>query len=295
MSISLKLITDNEEANHFQELQRCVWLSPEDDLVPLHVSITVARNGGALLGAYADDGPSETGKMVGATLWWLGSDHKVGEAPSLKSKSSTTWSNPIKVCSHMAGVLPEWQGQGIGRQLKLAQREYVLNQGITDRITWTYDPLFVPNSIFNLNRLGAICTTYYPNYYGEMRDGLNAGTPSDRCQVDWLLKSQRVIDAAQGRAEKNRWDANGLTILPSKRNSDGFNVPLKAEPLFNGSHVAVPLPNDIAAIRKANGELALMWRLYVREMLQAAFASEYVLVDCIRIKEEYYYILEKNE
>lgn len=296
MPITLKLITDNENAIHFQELQRRVWMSPEDDLVPLHVSITVARNGGALLGAFADDGPSETGTMVGAALWWLGTDQKIGTTPD---SASGKWPNPIKVCSHMAGVLPEWQGHGIGRQLKLAQREYVLQQGITDRITWTYDPLFVANSVFNLNRLGAVCTTYYPDYYGEMRDGLNAGMPSDRCQVDWLLTSQRVIDAASGNSREKESNAAAPTKLPSRITVAGFNVPLEADKIVNDAianqdPIAVPLPNDIVAIRNTDRELALTWRLYVRETLQSAFAKGYTMVDCINIEAEHYYILESN-
>ena len=290
MSIILRLIDDNEGALFFQELQRQVWVSPEDDLVPLHVSITVARNGGGLLGAYADNGPAETGGMVGATLWWLGiDDPKKTSTDPARAK----WHNQLKVCSHMAGVLPGWQGKGIGRQMKLAQREMVLAQGLTDRITWTYDPLFVPNAIFNMNRLGTICTTYYPNYYGEMRDGLNRGTPSDRCQVDWLLNSPKVVQAATGEPETKDWSALPLAVLPVNAAQSGFQTPVDATPSFNGDPIAVPLPDDIAAIRHVNSDLALRWRLYVREMLQSAIAAGYAMVDCVKIGDGgYYYILE---
>ena len=88
----------------------------------------------------------------------------------------------------MAGVLPAWQGQGLGLALKLAQRQAILEQGLTDWVTWTYDPLQRTNAVFNIHRLGAVCNTYKANWYGEMRDGLNAGTPSDRCQVDLVVK-----------------------------------------------------------------------------------------------------------
>ncbi|HAJ38303.1 MAG TPA: hypothetical protein DCL15_21740, partial [Chloroflexi bacterium] len=92
----------------------------------------------------------------------------------------------------MAGVLPAWQGRGIGVRLKLAQRDAILAQGMTDWVTWTYDPLFRVNAVLNIHRLGAVCNTYQRDWYGVMKDGLNAGVPSDRCQVDWWLTSAHV-------------------------------------------------------------------------------------------------------
>lgn len=276
MTITLKLIKDSAGAAQFQELHRRVWDSPEDDLVPIHVSVTVARNGGALLGAYADDGPPETGQLVGIVFWWLGIDDR--------TKVRTRYAKALKVCSHMAGVLPEWQGRGIGRMLKLAQRQHVLEQGLTERITWTYDPLFVPNGVFNMHRLGAVCGTYYPNYYGEMRDGLNRGTPSDRCQVDWLLNSERVVRAIRGEPSTPSWTAGNLQILRTEATENHFSKPVGDQPRLDGNPVALPLPADIGAIRRADSDLSLTWRLYAREVLQQAFDAGYLMVDCVPIE-----------
>ena len=73
--------------------------------------------------------------------------------------------------------------------MKTYQREHVLRQGL-DLITWTYNPLLARNAQLNIAKLGAVCTTYLPNLYGPMRDGLNAGLPSDRFQVDWWIATR---------------------------------------------------------------------------------------------------------
>ena len=81
--------------------------------------------------------------------------------------------------------------RGIGLQLKTAQREAVLAQGI-ELITWTYDPLESRNAYLNIQKLGAICKLYRRNEYGDMLDELNQGMPSDRFEVEWWINSRRV-------------------------------------------------------------------------------------------------------
>ena len=51
----------------------------------------------------------------------------------------------------------------------------------------------------------------------------------------------------------------------------------------------------IAAIRAADGALSLAWRLYVRTMLEQAFAAGYTMVDCIRIGDKgWHYVLVRE-
>ena len=61
--------------------------------------------------------------------------------------------------SHMLGVLPAYRNTGLGRRLKLEQREDALARGI-DLIEWTFDPLELKNAFFNIERLGAIVRRY---------------------------------------------------------------------------------------------------------------------------------------
>ena len=280
MSYTLGSITDFPGCTHFQALERIIWGGSETGIVPIHVLITVAQNGGGLLGAYADEGPEETGGLVGAVFWWLG----------------TTKAGALKVCSHIAGVHPAWQGQGIGAALKWAQRDAILAQGLTEYVTWTYDPLIATNGAFNLRKLGATCRTYKRNVYGEMTDAINRGMPSDRCQVDWWLRSERVRNAecgvqngglAPGRAESWR-------MLPTTQRQDGLLEPVDAAVNFDGEPVAVPIPGDIGALRRADSLLALAWRHHLRAVMETAFAANYAAVDCVRVEGEWCYLLEQE-
>jgi predicted GNAT superfamily acetyltransferase len=262
-TVTIHLIHTIEGVEHFVELQRLVWGSDPLDIVPNHVTVTVLKNGGALLGAYVKNGPAETGGMVGAAFWWIGAS---------KTK--------LKICSHMAGVLPAWQGQGIGLLLKQQQRELVLAQGLTDWITWTYDPLQRVNGVFNLHRLGAVCNHYFRNVYGVMNDALNAGTPSDRFQVDWWLRSQRTIQALTSPGNRQAGPADQWRILPTTVDAHGLLQPVAVDLRLDGEPLAVPIPPDINLIRRTDSGLALAWRLHTREVFEAAFAAGYQAVDC---------------
>ncbi len=58
---------------------------------------------------------------------------------------------------------------------------------------------------------GVIRNTYHVNLYGELPDELNAGIPSDRCQVDWWLTSGRAKNAAR----IVRWAPRGAAQTPA--------------------------------------------------------------------------------
>src|SRR5262245_25065302 len=61
-------------------------------------------------------------------------------------------------------VEPAWRGRGVGRALKLAQRERALRSGVT-RIRWTADPLSAPALGLYLSGLGARLVAYKPELY----------------------------------------------------------------------------------------------------------------------------------
>lgn len=289
-SITIRHLKDFSECENFQNIERAVWGSEDADVVPTHVLVTLAKNGGLVLGAFAEDGPESTGGIVGIALGWLG----VGVDPATPDAPPE-----LKFCSHMAGVHPAWQGKHVGLRLKLAQRNFVLAQGMTDWVTWTYDPLFRANGVFNIHRLGATCKTYMQNIYGVMTDELNRGAPSDRCQVDWRIKSPHVVQRVQAApgepAPHATWEADILEILPSQINAAGFDTP--GEPTFvgDGRPLAIPIPSDITAIRRNDQELALAWRYYLRSVLEEAFSEGYTMVDCIHLpNHSWRYILVRE-
>ncbi len=109
----------------------------------------------------------------------------------------------------MVGVLASYRDRGVGRMLKLLQREDALARGI-DLIEWTFDPLQLKNARFNITRLGAIVRHYIPNLYGFTTSPLHAGLPTDRLVAEWWVRSRRVENAvndlpplmASGRVER---------------------------------------------------------------------------------------------
>jgi len=156
------------------DLEVKVWGFGERDTVPSKMYVVASKIGGQTLGAFVD------GKMAGFVLAYPGiRDGK----PYLHS--------------HMAAVLPELRDLGIGRSLKLAQREEALARGIT-LIEWTFDPLQAKNAYFNFCRLGVTARRYLLDVYGSTSSPLHAGLPTDRLVAEWDLDSPRVSQILRG-------------------------------------------------------------------------------------------------
>jgi len=152
-------------------LQREIWGEAELEVEPSTMFVVAAHTGGQVLGAY--DG----GSLVGYTL----------AVAALRNGGAY-------LHSHMTGVRATYRDRGVGRMLKLFQREEALSRDIR-LIEWTFDPLELRNAHFNLNRLGAICRRYLPNLYGLTTSPLHRGLPTDRLVAEWYLDSPRVMAA----------------------------------------------------------------------------------------------------
>jgi predicted GNAT superfamily acetyltransferase len=114
----------------------------------------------------------------------------------------------------MLGVLPAWRDAGIGRRLKLRQREEALERGI-ELIEWTFDPLELKNAFFNLERLGAIVRRYSENHYGVSDSPLHGGLPTDRSIAEWWLDSPRVRTVLAGEAVARNTEEAERIVFPS--------------------------------------------------------------------------------
>ncbi|HJU01391.1 MAG TPA: GNAT family N-acetyltransferase, partial [Actinomycetes bacterium] len=99
--------------------------------------------------------------------------------------------------SHITGVAPGREHQGVGFALKVHQRAWALARGL-DTVVWTFDPLVARNAWFNLAKLGATPTGYLEDFYGPMTDAINAGTASDRLLLTWRLRDPAVAAACAG-------------------------------------------------------------------------------------------------
>jgi predicted GNAT superfamily acetyltransferase len=164
-----------QEFEQMVELEFAVWGFGERDVVPSQMYVVAAKIGGQVLGAFIDD------KMVGFALAYPGIRDGL---PYLHS--------------HMAAVLPEYRDFGLGRQLKLAQRDDALARGIP-LIEWTFDPLQTRNAYFNICRLGVVVRRYLLDVYGSTSSPLHCGLPTDRLVAEWHLASQRVATVLAGK------------------------------------------------------------------------------------------------
>lgn len=274
VSIAIRSLTTDAEIRAVEELQRLAWRLPDVEIVPLHVLVTAARNGGLLLGAF--DGERLAGFVFGF--------------------AGLTPAGRLKHCSHMTGVHPDYRDRNLGYRLKLAQRAAVLAQGI-DLITWTFDPLEARNGWLNFHKLGAVCCTYLRSVYGDMRDGLNAGLPSDRLQVDWWIGSPRVEQRLRGA------DGPPSSGSPLPRRWAGTD-PTPCAPLLSTGEreegevkegrTLITIPVNFQAIKAADLSLAMQWRLATRQQFEAAFAQGLCITDLLRDGDDRRYLLESD-
>ena len=93
--------------------------------------------------------------------------------------------------SHMLAVRKDYRNGGLGRRIKLYQREEAITRGF-ELIEWTFDPLEIKNAYLNIEKLGAIVRRYTINQYGITTSPLQGGLPTDRLIAEWWLKSKRV-------------------------------------------------------------------------------------------------------
>ena len=183
-----------EEWQQCAVLEKAVW--GFDECVPLPMYVVAAETGGQVLGAFLD------GELVGFTMAVAGVHSDGGKlTPFLHS--------------HMTAVRNEHRDRGIGRQLKLFQRQDALERGIR-LVEWTFDPLEMRNAHFNLMRLGAVARRLIPNCYGVTSSEIHFGMPTDRLVAEWRLDSSRVKSLLGGQAIV-RPEANVRSILVPAR------------------------------------------------------------------------------
>jgi predicted GNAT superfamily acetyltransferase len=167
-NIIIRMCLDFDELNACVELQREVWGFSDLDLVPLRLFVVSETIGGQVIGAF--DGK----QMVGFAL----------------SIPGTRSGHPY-LHSHMLAVRESHRNSGLGRRIKLVQRENALTRGF-ELIEWTFDPLEIKNAHLNLERLGAVARRYNINQYGISSSHLQGGLPTDRLVAEWWLRSRRV-------------------------------------------------------------------------------------------------------
>ena len=271
----IRLLETPQDMTAVEAVQRLVWPGSETDVIPAHMLLAAVHNGGLVLGAFAED------NLVGGVFGFPGI-YSTPDGPRLKHHS------------HILGVLPDWKGKGIGFALKRAQWQMIRKQGL-DRITWTYDPLLSRNAHLNISRLGAVCNTYLRSEYGEMRDGLNAGLPSDRFQVDWWLNTKRVERRLSRRSRPvltlDHYRAAEAILFEAHTHRGLALCPPKKRCALTGTLVLIEIPSDFPALKTADLSLARDWRFYAREVFEDAFTTGYMVTDFVHEDERSFYVL----
>jgi predicted GNAT superfamily acetyltransferase len=202
--VEIRQLFQLTEFEEVLRLQQAIWGFADIELLPLRFLVVVSKVGGHVFGAY--DGEM----MVGFCFAIPGI--KPGGRPYLHS--------------HMLGVLPAYRDAGVGRSLKLKQRDEALSRGI-ELIEWTFDPLELKNAFFNIERLGVIVRRYVHNQYGTSTSVLHGGLPTDRLVPEWWIRSPRVEAIIAGQSV-NRPPAEARITVPSNINALIENDPAQA-------------------------------------------------------------------
>lgn len=261
-SIEIRNLQTVKELEEVRKLEAIVWSF--EDSVPVNQTITVVKNGGFILGAFLHN------ELVGFQYSFPGYDgHK------------------IYLCSHSLGIHPKFRKLGIGEKLKWAQRELALEKGY-DLITWTYDPLETVNGNLNLHKLGAVCSTYLVDAYGEMDDGLNSGLPTDRFLVEWRTKDE---------PQTSRRNAVGRTLVIESLSHGSFLHPGEMDLSSDNQTLFVPVPGNFQEIKTHDFPLALAWREATRMIFTHYLERGWFVTNLVKDENnpnQYLYQLEKR-
>jgi predicted GNAT superfamily acetyltransferase len=236
-------ITDLDELDDVVRLYATIWGRGANPPVTIELLRAFTKAGNYVSGAFDGD------RLLGACVGFFG-------APAEDS-----------LHSHIAGVATAAHGRSIGFALKLHQRSWALQRGISE-VVWTFDPLVSRNAYFNLVKLGARPAEYLQNFYGPMLDNINGDDDSDRLLVRWRLRDPRVVAACSGA---------GVRAVAADEVEAGAVVALGRSPaghpvLGDGSErrartALVAVPPDIQTMRVDDPATARDWRVAVRQVL----------------------------
>ncbi|MDX1388835.1 MAG: GNAT family N-acetyltransferase [Acidobacteriota bacterium] len=226
------------------ELQELTWGSGFHERVPPSMLLIAQKTGGIAAGAFDGDG-----RLLGFVYGLTG----------LRKGKLAHW-------SHMLAVRPEAQGLGLGRRLKLYQRETLLPLGV-DTVYWTYDPLVARNANLNFNRLGVRVEEYVPDLYGpDTASELHSGLGTDRFVVAWPISSPAVAATVSGAAAPSRGPLHAVPVITA----GSADAALPQAP-----QVTIEIPADIHGLLGRDRDGAWAWRVVTRRAFMWYLAHGY--------------------
>lgn len=258
--------SDPQLLREAMDVMRDAWGMPDyAEAVPAHLLKAVVDNGGFL--ALAVSG----GRVVGFAFGFVGYSEAHG----------------YYLYSHMVGVKREYRGRNIALNLKLMQRQWALKRGLR-LVQWTFDHCQGLNARFNFGKLGVVSRSFMENYYGEIRDSLNLGLPTDRVKVEWWVDSPRVENRLSGRDRPPSYDsvAPFAHVALGSKLSGELRLPSDLHLDDRSKLVLVEFPGDINELKAKSIEAALSWKLALRRALSFYLTRGYLLVEHVPLVEE---------
>jgi predicted GNAT superfamily acetyltransferase len=184
-----------EEMQACFALQKEVWKFSDAELVPVRLFVVANKIGGQVIGAFVQNDGAE--ELVGFAM----------AIPGVRNGHAY-------LHSQMLAVREQYRNGGLGRRMKLYQREDALARGF-ELMEWTFDPLEIKNAYLNIEKLGAITRRYSVNQYGITSSPLQGGLPSDRLVAEWWMTSKRV-EAVLADAPVAPFECRALIEVPAK-------------------------------------------------------------------------------
>ena len=265
--IVLRPVETTAEIRAVEELQKEAWGLPDLDVVPSTQLIAAKAAGGVLIGAFDGD------DLIGFVYGFAGYEN----------------GRPTHH-SHMLAVKPAYRNFSLGYKLKLAQRDFVLAQGITE-MTWTFDPLQALNAHFNFGRLGVISDRYFVDFYGTDAASFLHQNGTDRLWVTWLLASERVVERLANVVDGVQLDDVTRSIECGDNDAPITNdVDLE----YASDRLSIEIPADIRNIEQQDQQLATEWRAATRAAFTAAISAGFVAVEFVRGHRSGKYILDRK-
>jgi len=188
-----------EEMQACFALQKEVWKFSDADLIPVRMFVVASKIGGHVIGAFVerDDKSKDDKELIGFAL----------AIPGMRN-------GHCYLHSHMLAVRQQYRNGGLGRGMKLYQRDDALARGF-ELMEWTFDPLEIKNAYLNIEKLGAITRRYNVNQYGITSSPLQGGLPTDRLVAEWWMKSKRV-EAVLAEAPVAKFEPRARIDVPAE-------------------------------------------------------------------------------
>jgi predicted GNAT superfamily acetyltransferase len=261
MAVRIRDLHGIDDYRAVVELERAIWAYTDwTDVITVPVFIITLKRGGILVGAF-----DEHDRMIGFAFSIVG----------IKDGKPTQW-------SHMMGVLQEHRQGGLGRLLKLAQRDRALAAGY-DLMEWTFDPLQAANAHLNFTKLGVVCDEYVENVYGESTSALHRGTPTDRFVVEWWMREphveRRIAADRQSAVTVRSTDAAQAPMANETALVGDWRTPASSALSLDTPRLWVEVPPGFTEMQQQAPDLARDWRFHTRAIFEAYFGRGYRAVD----------------